>query len=88
MNASRCLYCGEEIAPGDGVPITGPDGPEAMHRACLLRTVVGSVGHIKKACHCFGGCEEDPPGLTKRQGALAAEKLYLRVVEGKQFFAA
>lgn len=79
-----CDYCHEEVAPDDRADIVNAD----FHRACLLRCVVGSVGHLRKRCSCYGGDEDDPPGLTSRQAALAAEKLYLRLVEGKQYLAA
>jgi hypothetical protein len=52
-------------------PING-DG--RIHHECLIRAVVGSVGHQLRRCSCYGGDEEDPPGLTKREAArLAAE---------------
>jgi hypothetical protein len=76
-----CLYCQEPIAEGDqGVlmPYLGNDGVSevAEHRACLVRMTIGSVGHLKRTCSCYGGTEEDPPELTRRQGAEAA-LLYL-----------
>lgn len=83
---SLCLYCQEPIAEGDqGVvmPFYSVNGASevAQHRACVVRTVIGSVGHLKKKCTCYGGTEEDPPDMTRRQGAEAA-MLYL-MTEGK-----
>ena len=40
--------------------------------------VVGSVGHQLGRCSCFGGDEDDPPGMTVREAALAAVDLYER----------
>jgi hypothetical protein len=37
---------------------------------------IGSVGHQTCRCACFGGTEEDPPGMTKRMAALSAFKLW------------
>lgn len=81
----NCIYCGELIDPRE---LFTDAGGSHMHRCCLLRSVVGSVGHIKKKCSCFGGTEEDPPGLSKYEAAQAAEKLYLKLVEEKQYFPA
>jgi hypothetical protein len=40
----------------------------------LFRAVAGSVAHLERRCGCFvaGSTEGDPPGMTKRQAALAA----------------
>ena len=68
-----CFHCQEPIEPGDcTVPIGGADGAHLMHRACLMRLIVGSVAHQQQRCSCHGGDEEDPPGLTRRQAAEAA----------------
>lgn len=68
-----CLLCGEAIAPGDtGTMRAG----EATHHECALRLVIGSVGHLRGRCSCYGGNEEDPPGMTFRQAALAAANLH------------
>ena len=63
-----CQYCDEEILPGERADVIGSD----FHRECLFRTGAGSVGHIRKRCSCYGGTEEDPPGMTKREAAKAA----------------
>lgn len=44
----------------------------AHHLPCHLRSVLGSVGHIEGRCSCVGGDEEDPPGLSRREAAIAA----------------
>jgi hypothetical protein len=44
----------------------------AQHLECHLRGVFGSVGHIEGRCSCAGGNEEDPPGLSRREAAVAA----------------
>lgn len=72
-----CLWCQE--------PITRADLARAhraklrmpgIHLECAIRNIVGSVGHQLRRCSCFGGTEEDPPGLTRRQAASAALALY------------
>lgn len=70
---ARCLYCGEGFADGDMGTVS--DG-RASHYECAMRGVVGSVGHQLKKCSCYGGTEEDPPGMTYREAARAAVALY------------
>lgn len=49
---------------------------EPVHRECQLRAVVGSLGHLLRVCHCYGGPMEDPPSLTAHQAALAVWDYY------------
>lgn len=73
-----CMHCDEPIAPGDsGVVVPHIDASRqtslmVRHRECFLRDALGSVGHQLGRCTCFGGTEEDPPGLTRREAARAA----------------
>lgn len=71
---SCCQWCGEEFeAEASGFMIGGfPRGLVPYHRECFIRSVIGSVGHQQKRCSCYGGKEEDPPGLSKRQAAMVA----------------
>jgi hypothetical protein len=87
-----CIHCGEPIAEDDKGFVSplvslveGKTIAEAApyHRACFLRGFVGSVGHQNRTCSCYGGVEEDPPGMTKRQAAEAAVALY-DACEGSQ----
>jgi hypothetical protein len=79
----ECQYCLEDVADGDPFELVN-GGAAALHRECMIRMVVGSVGHQRRACTCFGGTEEDPEGSTKREGALAAEKEMLVRYGAKQ----
>ena len=77
-----CFHCGEPIAAeDDGYMIISEGGLRPLHAECHIRKIIGSVGHIQHKCHCFGGNEEDPPGLTKRQAAAAAVRLYYQLAE-------
>lgn len=77
-----CLHCEEPIGAGDSGETTGyvaigqPPKYVPQHKECLVRRIVGSVGHQLKKCSCHGGDYEDPPGLTKREAALCAFGLY------------
>lgn len=76
-----CNWCKESIQEGElGLLIPSwPEGEEhPVHQECFLREVLGSVGHQQKRCSCFGGTEEDPPGMTKREAAKAAVDFYYR----------
>jgi hypothetical protein len=65
----RCTYCVEDILAGDrGLLLSG----QPLHLECYVRSVAGSVGHQRHRCSCYGGNEEDPPGVTRREAALAA----------------
>lgn len=72
-----CPHCGELVMPWDPARKTPQLSESGLshgvwHRECLLRGVIGSVGHQEGKCSCYGGTEEDPPGMTKREAATAA----------------
>jgi hypothetical protein len=79
MSDPLCLWCGEPVLPDDRqesvalirASATGPE-PAVRHYECAARVVVGSVGHQMRCCSCYGGTEEDPPGLTLRESAVLA----------------
>jgi hypothetical protein len=78
-----CLYCKELIAEGDsGVTMVyrSDDRTQRVpeHRECHIRHIVGSVGHQQGRCSCFGGTEEDPVGITKREAAQAAVRFFTK----------
>lgn len=64
-----CAWCKEEILSEE---LVDSCDKTKLHRDCLIRAMVGSLGHQNQRCPCFGGIEEDPPGLTARQAATAA----------------
>lgn len=72
-----CGWCTQPIVPGDDgwlIPSASPQKPVSFHRACWLRSVIGSVAHLERRCSCFvpGSTESDPPGMTVREAAEAA----------------
>lgn len=107
-----CPYCEEPILSGEPwkrvtqltvLVLPGPmplfDGPSChMHSECLMRQVVGSVGHQFRhfglGISDFGLVEAglvsiqnlqsaiqneaDPPGVTRREAAIAAAELFER----------
>jgi hypothetical protein len=73
----KCLHCQEEIVAGDPI-LPFNNGEVAMHRACGLRSIIGSVAHQMKTCSCFvcGSSDGDPEGMTRREAAEAALSLW------------
>jgi len=74
----HCEHCDEAFIAGDRgfaiatLVVSGSMRKSYFHHACWLRKILGSVGHQMRQCSCQGGAEEDPPGLTLRQAAVAA----------------
>lgn len=69
-----CEYCSEPVEAGQQHSAF----MHPVHYACGLRMLVGSIGHQKKKCSCYGGAEEDPPDLTRRQAAAVAAEYFVR----------
>lgn len=67
----QCGWCDEPLLPHEE---RAPFGPE--HYECSLRSIIGSLGHQRGLCSCYGGTEEDPPGMTRRQAAAAAANYF------------
>lgn len=66
-----CPHCRELFSESDsGVWLN--NNMTAMHLECFMRGILGSVAHQRRRCHCYGGHENDSPGLTIRQAAVAA----------------
>lgn len=76
----NCKWCDEVLTWVD----YPPGEPAYMHYECGARSVLGSVGHLKGNCTCYGGTEEDPPGMTRRQAAWVAWTTWLERSQGKQ----
>lgn len=83
MASEECFHCGEPIAPGDRTnphATPGTCGGSVLmrmcHWECSARAILGSVGHIRGQCTCYGGTQDDPPGMTKREAARAAVAEY------------
>ncbi len=82
-----CSWCKEVFVKFDHgfvLPLVG--GDESMgyplsdftffHRACLLRTIFGSLAHVMRQCSCYDRSSTcgDPPVLTLREAAEAMVK--------------
>lgn len=77
-----CGHCEEMVHQGDcgflqTAVMSGHNTHEvAFHLECHMRLILGSVGHLNKRCSCYGGTDEDPPGMTVREAAIAAFQQY------------
>ena len=72
-----CFWCKEEVLPGEESPLPLNGRRGEAHRECMVRSIAGSVGHQAGRCSCFGGEEEDPPGMTVREAARAAYQMFM-----------
>lgn len=79
MSDPLCFHCKEPVLPGEEAPQNvrsfNADGTvrvDEWHRECALRSIIGSVGHLRGTCSCNGGAEDDPPGMSRREAARAA----------------
>lgn len=66
----NCDWCHEEILTGQ--ECRAIKGDHHFHHECSFRQIGGSVGHIRRKCSCYGGNEDDPPGMTIREAARAS----------------
>jgi hypothetical protein len=77
---SRCLWCDERFKEDEPIEflLNG-----AMHYECAVRSIVGSLAHLKGQCSCVipGAEETDPPGMTRREAAIAAYKFHRAQLE-------
>jgi hypothetical protein len=86
-----CARCEEPIEKGDDgwlIPSLGAQGEPSelpYHRACHLRSIIGSVAHQRGRCSCFipESTEDDDPTLTVRQAAEAAEAYFEAQANGR-----
>ena len=64
---NHCPIC-DEIVVRDSRTLYTPEGPMQAHRVCMLRDVMGGIGHL--IAHEYW-CERGDPdaGLTKYQSA-------------------
>lgn len=80
-----CGHCDEPVMDGDTgtmVMHIGVDRAEVkpVHYECSMRSVIGSVGHVEGTCSCNvpWSNESDPPGMNRREAALAAVRAWDR----------
>jgi hypothetical protein len=75
-----CMWCEEPIAahePIQWVPHIAATATEAKpwHVECLYRSIAGGLNHQNGTCSCCGGSDPpDPPGLSRREAAMAVWK--------------
>lgn len=76
----RCVMCDEPLDGdvADGL-IHTENGPRQAHRPCMLREVLGGIGHLIAHEYWCTLCGDPDAGLTRRQSALLVDA-YVRVV--------
>lgn len=71
-----CPFCEEPLDEaaddsGQAMPFHGETSAvRHIHKECMLRSVVGSLAHLRGQCSCHGG-DQGGPQVTARQDALA-----------------
>jgi hypothetical protein len=70
-----CVLCEEPIGPTEDAQ---PCQPGRAHRECLLRAVVGGIGHHEDHVHWCGVLGDPDGGRTYRQSALEVDALIRR----------
>lgn len=76
MTDPGCCWCAEPVLPTERHHRYA-NGPVA-HWACAVRQVLGSVAHLEQRCSCYvpGAQEGDPAGVSKREAAEAAVRVW------------
>ena len=72
-----CVLCREDLNDrgpiADTVPIGTEDGPRQAHRECMLREVLGGIGHLTD--HAFWCTKMHDPdgGMSRRESAIGVD---------------
>lgn len=88
-NLGSCSWCDEPVLSDEPhemrahIDANKNESTRPIHRQCAARIALGSVGHQMGLCGCNGGpgTMDDPPNMTKREAADAAE-LHAAMKEG------
>jgi hypothetical protein len=76
-----CPLCDEPVRPGEQAadPLHTPEGPRRVHRACMLREVIGGIGHLIAHDYWCRFKGDPDAGLTRWQSARLVD-VYISVV--------
>ena len=74
----NCKYCGEQMLASEEI-VEISNG--TLHAECMLRMICGSAAHILHLCPCYGGEQEEPEHMTKRESARAAAHVVKLIAE-------
>lgn len=69
MEDLSCQLCGEEVLVDPGLIRNG-----RAHRECMLRAVLGGIGHLTDHQRWCNEVGDSDMGLTYRESALAVDK--------------
>lgn len=69
-----CPLCDETVDPeAQGQAIGTPEGLRFAHRECLLREVLGGIGHLTDHARWCNGEHDPDGGSSRRESALAVD---------------
>jgi len=71
----QCPLCEEEVTVRDlhTPTLYTEDGPQQAHRECMLREVMGGIGHLIAHPYWCGTHNDPDAGLTRRQSSLLVD---------------
>lgn len=73
--ATTCPLCETNVDPGgDHLMIGTPTGHASAHRECLLRSVMGGIGHLTDHAHWCLTVHDPDGGHTYRESALLVDQ--------------
>jgi len=74
MDITDCPLCQTQIDPAaDNVPIQMLDGIRHAHRECMMRNVMGGIGHLTNHAYWCTQMHDPDGGMTPRESALAVD---------------
>lgn len=74
VEMSHCPLCQERVDPDlDNVPIGTEHGVRAAHRECMLRTVMGGIGHLTNHAYWCSMMHDPDMGMSRRESAVMVD---------------
>ncbi len=74
VEMSHCPLCQERVDPDlDNVPISTEHGVRAAHRECMLRTVMGGIGHLTNHAYWCSMMHDPDMGMSRRESAVMVD---------------
>lgn len=71
---NTCPLCETDVeSDQDSQPISTPEGVLPAHRECLLRAVLGGIGHLVDHAHWCVAMHDPDGGVSYRESALAVD---------------
>lgn len=74
LDDGPCPLCTEHVSAEDDPRLVGtPEGMRLAHRECLLRSVMGGIGHLTDHSYWCTVMHDPDGGMSYRDSALAVD---------------